>query len=205
MSNIKRLLCCLFLFLFVSSGFSQSSAYKKSIDDCYSTVEFRKERYKYKHEHECYIGLSLPEFELLTMDGELINNDSFKGKITVINFWFAACPPCIAEIPGLSTVSKKYSPEDVNFIAASTDSYDELERFVKKKGSFGFKLAPDASDLFFKTFHIQSGFPTTIIVDEHGVIQNFFTGGLADFRAARKVRKKLCASIDKLLKEREVN
>jgi len=205
MSNTKRLLCCLFLVIFASSAFSQSSEYKKSIEDCYSTVEFRKERYKNKHEQECYIDLKLPEFELLTMDGELINNESFKGKITVINFWFAACPPCIAEIPGLNTVSKKYSPDEVSFIAASTDSYDEMERFLKKKGSFGFEIAPNASDIFFKTFHIQSGFPTTIIVDEEGIIQYFISGGLADFRAARKIRKKLCSALDKMLKDKEVN
>lgn len=205
MSNTKKLLCYLFLLLFASSGFSQSLEYNKSIDDCYSTVEFRKERYKYKHEHECYIGLRLPEFEMLTMDGELINNESFKGKITVINFWFAACPPCIAEIPGLSTVSKKYSNQNINFIAASTDSYDAMERFLRRKGSFGFEVAPNTSDIFFNNFHIQSGFPTTIIVDEQGVIQYFITGGLADFRAARKIRKKLSSAIDKMLKESQEN
>lgn len=199
MSNIKRLMCFLFLSIISSSSFSQVSTYKKSIEDCYETREFQKPRYRYKHEHECYIGQKLPDFEMLSMDGELIDYSYLKGKITVINFWFAACPPCIAEIPGLSEVAKKYSKDDINFVAASTDSYEELERFVKKKGSFGFVIAPNASDLFFKTFNIQSGFPTTMIVDENGVIQYFFTGGLADFRAARKVRKKLTKSLDSLL------
>lgn len=197
-------MCCLFLIITVSVQCrTQDTEYQKSIDDCYSAIEFQKPRYKYKHEHECYIGLKLPEFELLTMDGELINQNSLKGKITVINFWFAACPPCIAEIPGLSTVSKKYSDEEVNFIAASTDSYEAVERFLTKRGSFGFELAPNASDVFFKTFNIQSGFPTTIILDEDGVIQYFITGGLADFRAARKVRKKLSSAIDEMIEARD--
>ena len=201
MNNIKLLSCFLFLFFAVTSAYSQSSSYKKSIDDCYSTIEFQKPRYKYKHEHECYLGLKLPDFELLSMDGELIDNNHLNGKITVINFWFAACPPCIAEIPGLSEVAKKYEGQNISFIAASTDSYEELERFIKKKGSFGFTLAPNASDLFFKTFNIQSGFPTTIIVDQEGVIQHFITGGLADFRASRKIRKKLSRALDSMLAE----
>lgn len=200
MNNIKRFLCYLFLTIITTASYSQNSVYKKSIDDCYSSREFQKPRYKNKHEHECYVGLKLPDFEILSMDGELINNDYFKGKVTVINFWFAACPPCIAEIPGLSDVARKYSTEEVNFIAASTDSYEAIERYLRKKGNFGFMIAPNASDLFFKTFHIQSGFPTTIIVDENGVIQYYFTGGLADFRASRKVRKKISNALDKLLK-----
>lgn len=199
MNNIIRLLCFLFLFLLTTSSYSQTANYNKAINDCYSTREFQKPRYKYKHEHKCYVGLKLPEFELMTLDGELINHDYFEGKITVINFWFAVCPPCIAEIPGLSEVARKYANKDVNFLAASTDSYEELERYLKKKGSFGFTLAPNASDLFFKTFNIQSGFPTTIIVDEDGVIQHFITGGLADFRAARKVRKKLSRALESML------
>lgn len=204
MSNIKKLMCCLFLIVAVCvQGKTQNSEYKKSIDDCYSAIEFQKPRYKYKHEHECYVGLQLPEFELLTMDGDLIDQNSLKGKITVINFWFAACPPCIAEIPGLSTVAKKYAKDDINFIAASTDTYEAVERFLTRKGSFGFELAPNASDVFFKTFNIQSGFPTTIILDENGVVQYFITGGLADFRAARKVRKKLSSAIDKMIDNRD--
>lgn len=199
MKNKGSLLCYLFLIIFTYCSNAQSASYKKAIDDCYSSIEFRKARYKYKHENECYVGLKLPEFELLSIDGNLINHDYFKDKVTVINFWFRACPPCIAELPGLNAVAKKYANENVNFLAASTDSYDEVERFLKKKGNFGFTLAPDASDLFFKTFNIQSGFPTTIIVDEEGVIQYFITGGLADFRAARKVRKKLSSALDNLL------
>lgn len=199
MDKYSLLLSFLFLSTFAFESNAQDYNYVKSVDDCYSSIEFQKSRYRYKHQNECYVGNYIPSFEIFTMDGKLINNESLKGKITVINFWFTACPPCVAEMPGLSQVSKKYAKEDINFIAASIDSYETIERFIKKKGNFGFTLVPDASNLFYETLHIQSGFPTTIVIDEEGIIQFFLTGGLADFRASRKIRKKLSAAIDDLL------
>ena len=44
-----------------------------------------------------------------------IRTKDLKGKINVINFWFMKCAPCIAEIPALNTLVKKYKGKDINF------------------------------------------------------------------------------------------
>ena len=199
MDKIFLFLSFLFLSTFANKAAGQDLNYHKSIDDCYSTYDFQKKRYRNKNQHKCYVGHQAPSFEIVSMDGEVLNNEHLKGKVTVINFWFTACPPCIAEMPGLNELSKKYSSEEVNFIAASTDSYETLERFISRKGNFGFKISPNASELFYQDFYIQSGFPTTIIIDQEGVIRYFYSGGLADFRASRKIRKKLSSAIEDLL------
>jgi len=199
MDKIDLLLSVLFLSIFATIATSQDLKYTKSIDDCYSSVDFQKERIRNKNQKRCYIGQNLPDFEVFTMDGQVINNKTIEGQITVINFWFAACPPCIAEIPGLNEIAQKYSSEDINFIAASTDNYDVISKFIDRKGNFGFTMIPDAYSFFYDVLYIQSGFPTTIIIDQEGVIRYFYSGGLADFRASRKIKKKLCSAIDELL------
>lgn len=199
MDKIAVLLSVLFLSTFAFELNAQDFNYQKSIDDCYSSLEFQKRKYRQKHEDDCYVGRKVPAFEMLTMDGKVIDQKDMYGKITVINFWFAACPPCIAEMPGLLQLSRKYNKEDVNFIAASIDSYETINRFLDRRGSFGFTLIPDASNLFYDTFYIQSGFPTTVIIDQEGVIRFYYTGGLADFRASRRIKKKLSSAIDELL------
>ncbi len=199
MDNRWLIVSFLFLSICVQHAFSQDSGYKKSVDDCYNSYDFQKERYRFKHQKECYIGQKIPDFEIYDMDGKLIDNYSIQGKVTVINFWFTACPPCIAEMPGLNEISKKYSDDEVNFIAASTDNTETLKRFIDRKGKFGFELVPDASQFFYDILYIHSGFPTTIIIDEKGFIQYFYAGGLADFRASRRIKKKLCTALDEIL------
>lgn len=201
MDKIRVFLSVILLFIFAFESNAQDFNYKNSIDNCYSTLEFQKPRKRNKLQHECYVDKQLPEFEMFTMEGKLINNENLAGKITVINFWFTACPPCIAEMPGLLQLSKEYSKEQVSFIAASTDNYETIKRFVDRRGSFGFVLVPDASSIFYDAFYIQSGFPTTIIIDKEGSIQYFYSGGLADFRASKKIRKKLRSAIDDLLEK----
>jgi len=193
------LLSFLFLSVLNSEVLSQDFNYKKSIDDCYSSIDFQKKRIRDKHQKRCYIGQEMPDFEIYTMDGQLIDNKTIEGKVTVINFWFTACPPCIAEMPGLNQVVQKYSPDEVNFIGASTDSHETISKFVKRKGNFGFTLVADAYPFFSDVLYIQSGFPTTLVIDQDGMIQYFYAGGLADFRASRRIKKKLCSAIDDLL------
>jgi len=197
--DIIKILSFLFLSFYATSASGQDLNYTKSVDDCYSSIDFQKERIRDKHQKRCYIGQNIPDFEIYTMDGQMISNETIKGEITVINFWFTACPPCIAEMPGLNEISQKYSNENINFIAASTDNSETLTRFVNRKGNFGFTLVPDAYPFFYETLYIQSGFPTTIIIDKEGVIQYFYAGGLADFRASRKIKKKLCSALDEML------
>lgn len=199
MDNRWIILSFLFLSISAQNAYAQDSTYNETVDDCYNSYDFQKERYRYKHQKECYIGLKVPQFEIYDIDGKVIDNYTIQGKVTVINFWFTACPPCIAEMPGLNDISKKYSDEEVNFIAASTDNSETLQRFIDRKGQFGFTLVPDVSKFFYDVLYIHSGFPTTIIIDEKGFIKYFYAGGLADFRASRRIKKKIGGALDEML------
>ena len=61
----------------------------------------------------------LPPFELRDLAGKRVNAASFKGKPTLINFYFAACVPCIREVEPLNRFAA--SRPGMNFLAMTFD------------------------------------------------------------------------------------
>jgi thiol-disulfide isomerase/thioredoxin len=57
-----------------------------------------------------------------TMDGKPFDWASLQGKIVVIDFWATWCGPCLAAIPHLEELQKKYSDQNVSFIGFSIDA-----------------------------------------------------------------------------------
>ena len=120
-------------------------------------------------EPSCILGVPLPEFDIADMDNNHIRTKDLKGKINIINFWFKACAPCVAEIPDLNILFKKYKSKEINFFAVTTDSTSEIVNFLKKH-PFDFTIIPNGNDLFRKKFKLMWGMPFTIITDKNNVI-----------------------------------
>lgn len=61
----------------------------------------------------------IPKDGFLTTENEPFNWNKLKDKYTVISFWASYCGPCLAEIPELEALIKKYN---VNFVSISLDN-----------------------------------------------------------------------------------
>jgi thiol-disulfide isomerase/thioredoxin len=120
-------------------------------------------------EPSCILGVPLPEFEMVNMDNKRISTKDLKGKVNIINFWSKGCAPCVAKIPSLNTLVVKYKNKEVNFLAISKDSTNEVVNFLKKH-SFDFTIIPNGNDLYRKKFQLMWGMPFTIITDKKNVI-----------------------------------
>jgi len=57
-----------------------------------------------------------------TMDGKPFDWTALQGKVVVIDFWATWCAPCLAAIPHLEELQKKYSDQNVSFIGFSIDA-----------------------------------------------------------------------------------
>ena len=79
------------------------------------------------------IGKNAPGFEMKDSKGNHISFENTKGKVVVLNFWFTACKPCIAEIPELNEVYEKYK-NDTNVVFASItfEKKEKVDTFLKK-------------------------------------------------------------------------
>ena len=131
------------------------------------------------------VGCEAPNFTATTLAGEQIELYELKGKIVVLNFWFIACPPCRAEMPGLKQLADVYGDrEDVVLLALATDETDALEKFLKKK-EIGFEVVPSARDIA-DLYHI-TGFPTTMVLDKEGKVFSVHIGGSTKEKQASKL------------------
>lgn len=124
--------------------------------------------------------LSSFDWKLVNQKGELINLDTFKGKVIFINFWATWCPPCIAEMPSLQDLYEDYE-EDVVFLFVADDKKDKVEKFIENK-KYTIPVYFQASE---RPVEIQSNsLPTTYILNTEGKIVVDKTGA-ADWNSKR--------------------
>ena len=119
------------------------------------------------------IGKEMPDFLLTDMKGVSVSKKSLKGKVTVFNFWFTTCSPCIKEMPALNQLIEKFQGKGVQFIAPSLNNKEIIKDFLKAN-SFKFRILPNAKkwvDEFGVTV-----FPTSIVVDKNGIISEVLIG-----------------------------
>ena len=176
--SLKGLLMLTFISLFLFNGCKQEQGtYEDRVSKCFEAAEKIEINVEGKkgfgilgnNEPSCILGVPLPEFEMADMGNNLIRTKDLKGKINVINFWFKACAPCVAEIPDLNTLVVKYKSKGINFWAITKDSSSEIGNFLKKH-PFDFSVIPNGNDLYKKKFQLMWGMPFTIITDKKNVI-----------------------------------
>lgn len=137
-----------------------------------------------------WINLPFPDFDIINPSGASIKNEDLKGKITLVNFWFTGCQPCIQEMPALNKLVKKYGGS-VNFIAFTFNETSEVKSFLKDH-DFNYMQLPGAQQLV-KTLDISS-YPTHMLLDKEGNIKKIEIG------ATENIAEKLTGLIENALK-----
>ena len=121
-------------------------------------------------------SMLFPTFEGMDLDGNPVTSELFKeNSVTVVNFWFSTCAPCIAELGDLSALNEKLMEKGGEVIGVNADTIGgdekmiaEAKRILEVKGAayrnIYFPADSEAGQL---TYSIMS-FPTTVVVDRSG-------------------------------------
>jgi len=124
------------------------------------------------------LGQQYPEFSTLSLNGDEITHEMLTGKVTMINFWFESCTPCVAEFDALIDLYQRYKDNPAfQFISFTSDPLSYAEKSVPK-----FQLPyivcpiPREECTRLKCY----GFPTNIVVDQEGKIAYIKSGGPRD-------------------------
>ncbi len=118
--------------------------------------------------------LEAPFFSEKDINGKTYSSSNLLGNVIVLKFWFTKCGPCLEEIPELNKLVAKYKHEpNVKFLAAATDDYEAVKKFLTKK-NFKYKMLYDTYDIHgdFKV----AGYPTHMIIHKSGIVAKVFTG-----------------------------
>jgi peroxiredoxin len=123
-------------------------------------------------------GHPAPDFELVSVDGEIVRLSDFKGRPVIVNFWATWCAPCRAEFPEFQQAAVDNANRlviiGVNNTAA--DQSDLIPGFLEEFG-ITFPIVLDEKGEAVKAYRIL-GLPTTIFIDSNGIINEVFTGPL---------------------------
>lgn len=133
-----------------------------------------------------------------TADDTTISSDDFAGDVVVVNFWYAACPPCRAEAKDLEQVHQKYTEQQVHFVGVNV--YDQAETINSFNNEFGVTY-PSIIDvnnaevrLAFADNVPPQAIPSTLVLDREGRVAAVIRG-VADPSV-------LGAMIDRVLEEK---
>jgi thiol-disulfide isomerase/thioredoxin len=112
-------------------------------------------------------------------DGTAVTSADFPGKVTVLNFWFAACAPCRVEAPSLEALNREFKSQGVQFFGVNlrdekptADAFDKT--FNLTYPSFNDK---DGAVLLAVSGLVPPGaVPTTLVLDKQGRVASRVLG-----------------------------
>ncbi|PBJ09036.1 TlpA disulfide reductase family protein [Flavobacterium sp. ACN6] len=114
-------------------------------------------------------GTVFPRFSFKDLEGNLVSNESMKGKIIVIKCWYIHCTPCIKEFPQVNKLTEEYKDrKDIVFISLAEDSPEELKTFLARK-PLSYAVIPDMKIYMNEALQLNS-FPTHFILNKEGII-----------------------------------
>lgn len=120
-------------------------------------------------------------------DGNAVDQNLFSGNaVTVINFWFTGCKPCVAELSKLNELNDAIKSMGGEVIGINTETFDGNETAIKEaaavlesQGAKYRNLSIDASSDAGKYASDIMAFPTTILVDRNGnIVGDPMLGGI---------------------------
>ena len=146
-----------------------------------------------------------PAFEGKDLDGNTVKSSELfsKNAVTVVNFWFTTCNPCVGELSELDTLNKELTEKGGALIGVNTFTLDgdeaaisEAKNVLAKKGATyqNVYFASDGEAGKFTTNIF--AYPTTYVVDRNGnIVGDPIVGAITE----KKQAEALQAQIDKAL------
>ncbi|WPO78642.1 TlpA disulfide reductase family protein [Flavobacterium sp. KACC 22761] len=114
-------------------------------------------------------GTAFPKFSFKDLNGNLVTNESMKGKIIVIKCWYIHCTPCIREFPQVNKLVEEYKDrKDIVFMSLAEDSAEQLKTFLARK-PLSYSVIPDMKVYMNESLQLNS-FPTHFIINKEGMI-----------------------------------
>ncbi|WP_175414064.1 TlpA family protein disulfide reductase [Agrococcus sp. SGAir0287] len=124
-----------------------------------------------------------PTFGGTLSNGEAWSSEDHTGEVMVVNFWYAACPPCRIEAPMLAELATEHEG-DVTFIGVNVrDGAAQAEAFDETFGiPYESILDADTGDaqLAFAGTITPTAVPTTLVIAADGTIAARITGALPE-------------------------
>jgi thiol-disulfide isomerase/thioredoxin len=122
-------------------------------------------------EYDNYLaeGKSLPDYHFVDLEGKVYSKQTTKGKVLVLKCWFVHCVACVAEMPALNELKKRYRHRnDILFVSLCLDSADKVAAFLRKT-KFDYATVADQTDYLEEQLKIGS-YPMHLVINKEGLV-----------------------------------
>jgi peroxiredoxin len=129
---------------------------------------------------------SAPDFELETLSGDTVRLGDHLGKeVVLVDFWATYCEPCLAAMPHLDALYKKYKDRGFVILGVSLDgpaSIAQVRTEVQKTGAT-FPILLDQETRVVSLYNPRTSAPYSVLIGKDGRIRakrEGYTTGSAD-------------------------
>ncbi|MBO2942587.1 TlpA family protein disulfide reductase [Paenibacillus sp. F411] len=135
-------------------------------------------------------GMLSPTFTLEGMNGGSYSGGGVREKALLINFWASWCEPCRQETPELIELARQYS-EELDIYGINVTKYDVEKRARAFADEFNipYPLLMDEEAEVFEALFKGQAFPTSVLIDRNGVIQEVLVGLPEPAELRKKVKR----------------
>lgn len=140
-----------------------------------------------------------PAFEGKDLDGNAVKSDELfsANAVTVVNFWFTTCNPCVGELSELDALNKELAKKGGALIGVNTFTLDgdeaaisEAKDVLAKKGATYQNVYFDSDGEAGKFTTSIFAYPTTYVVDRSGnIVGEPIVGAITEKKQAETLQK----------------
>ena len=140
-----------------------------------------------------------PAFEGKDLDGNTVKSDElFSGNaVTVVNFWFTTCNPCVGELAELDALNKELAKKGGALIGVNTFTLDGDEKAIAEAKEVLAKKGATYQNIYFgsdgdagKFVENVFAYPTTYVVDRNGnIVGEPIVGAITEKKQAETLQK----------------
>ena len=140
-----------------------------------------------------------PAFEGKDLDGNTVKSDELfsANAVTVVNFWFTTCSPCVGELGELDALNRELAEKGGSLIGVNTFTLDgdeaaisEAKDVLAKKGATYQNVYFDSDGEAGKFTTNIFAYPTTYVVDRSGnIVGEPIVGAITEKKQAETLQK----------------
>lgn len=122
-------------------------------------------------------------FSGVTDTGETVTSEDYRGQVLVVNFWYAACAPCIVEAPELEAAYNEVGGADVAFLGLNTSDEAPTARSFAEDNGISYPSLISVGDrelkLAFADATPLNATPVTLVIDREGRVAARVIGAIS--------------------------
>lgn len=109
-----------------------------------------------------------------TPEGGVLDLQALRGQPLVLNFWATWCPPCVAELPLLSSFSRENAANGWQVLGIAVDQAAAVRAFLDRVPvAFPVALAPQGGIALSRSLgNLAGGLPFTVVFGADGQVRH---------------------------------